>query len=244
MLHLGICDDNKEHQGQIYDMVSRAVFQYDEADFVCYDSGMELIQAIEEDKFLCDLLFLDIHMPVRDGLETAKYIRENKIDVDIIFITISADHVFDGYTYQAFSYLLKPVNKLRLADEIGRYMLQRNQHPQCLHVSINGHDEQILLNHVRYFATEGRRVCSYGRKGAEEISFYARLNDLEQTLLQFDFIRCHQSYLVNRRFVQGHSRTKIKVDGIELPISRKYIENVRKHVKNKKEVTDDEWEKE
>lgn len=243
MLHLGICDDNKEHQGQIYDLVSSAVFRYDEAEFVYYDSGLELIQAIEEDTFLCDLLFLDIHMPARDGLETAKYIRENRIDVDIIFVTVSSDHVFDGYTYQAFSYLLKPVNKLRLADEIGRYMMQRNQHPQCLHVSIHGHDEQILLNHIRYFATEGRKICGYGRKGAE-ISFYSRLDELEQTLSESGFIRCHQSYLVNQRYVQGHSRTKITVDGIVLPISRKYIESVRKYLKDEKEVVDDEQKQE
>ncbi len=240
MLHLGICDDNKEHQEQIYELVSSAVFRYDEVDFTYYDSGLELIQAIEEDTFLCDLLFLDIHMPARDGLETAKYIRDSRIDVDIIFVTISADHVFDGYTYQAFSYLLKPVSKLRLTDEIGRYMMQRNRHPQCLHVSIHGHDEQILLNHIRYFASEGRKVCSYGRKGEEEISFYSQMNELEQTLSEYGFIRCHQSYLVNRRYVQGHSRTKITVDGIVLPISRKYIESVRSHMKDEKEVMGDE----
>lgn len=238
MLHLGICDDNREHQRQIYDLVSRAIFKYDEVDFVYYASGLEVIQAIDEDIFLCDLLFLDIHMPAGDGLETAKYIRENRIDVDIIFITISAEHVFDGYTYQAFSYLLKPVDELRLSDEIGRYMMQRNQYSQCLQVKINGREEHILLNPIRYFATEGRRVCSYQRKGEQGISFYAKLNDLEQTLSESDFIRCHQSYLVNRRFVQGYSRTEIRVDGIILPISRKYVENVRNHIKQE-EIRDE-----
>lgn len=238
MLHLGICDDNREHQKQIYDLVSHAIFKYDAVDFVYYDSGLEVIQAIDKGAFHCDLLFLDIHMPAGDGLETAKYIRENMVDVDIIFITISADHVFDGYTYQAFSYLLKPVDELRLSDEIGRYMMQRNQYSQCLQVKINGRREQILLNPVRYFATEGRRVCSYQRKGEQGISFYARLNDLEQTLSESDFIRCHQSYLVNRRYVQGYSRTEIRVDGVTLPISRKYVENVRNHIKQG-EIRDD-----
>lgn len=238
MLHLGICDDNREHQKQIHDLVCHAIFKYDEVDFVYYASGLEVIQAIDEETFLCDLLFLDIHMPARDGLETAKYIRDNMIDVDIIFITISADHVFDGYTYQAFSYLLKPVDELRLSDEIGRYMMQRNQYSQCLQVKINGRKEQILLNPVRYFATEGRRVRSYQRKGEQGISFYATLNELEQTLSESDFIRCHQSYLVNRRYVQGYSRTEIRVDGITLPISRKYVENVRNHIKQE-EIRDE-----
>lgn len=60
------------------------------------------------------------------------------MDVDIIFVTVSQEHVFDGYTFQAFSYLLKPIDRGRLSDEINRYMLQKTKHAECLHITING----------------------------------------------------------------------------------------------------------
>lgn len=226
MIHLGICDDNKKHREEIYDLVSHSIFKYEEADFTYYENGRAVIDAIEKENFFCDLLFLDIHMPKKDGLETARYIREHQVDVDIIFITVSVEHVFDGYTYQAFSYILKPLDNLRLADEIGRYITQRNSCSQCLHVMINGHRENIFLDKVYYFVTDGRkiRVC---QKGEEEISFYAKLADVEKMLKDTDFIRCHQSYLVNRRYIQSHFRTELVVAGEKLPISRKYIEPVR-----------------
>ena len=97
------------------------------AEFEYKDIHYQIKGTIEKEEFDIDLLLLDINMPEYDGLNTAKYIRENNVDVDIIFITVSAEHIFDGYTYKAFSYILKPVDKKRLDDEIGRYMTERSK---------------------------------------------------------------------------------------------------------------------
>ncbi len=234
MLYLGICDDDSEHRQVIYNQVSRAVFKYEEAEFVYFDSGTAVIEAIEEGEFSCDLLFLDIHMPKKDGLETAKYIRENQVDVDIIFITVSAEHVFDGYTYRAFSYLLKPLDYLRLTDEIGRYISQRNSCSKCLHITVNGQHKQIFLDKVYYFTMTGHKVQII-QKGQEPLLFYAKLSDVEKMLTDCDFIRCHQSYLVNCRYISEHSRIELVVAGEHIPISRKYIEPVRKALQQRKE---------
>lgn len=233
MIHLGICDDEISQREELHDLVCRSVFKYEDAEFTYFDNGRAVIDAIEQGAFHCDLLFLDIHMPEKDGLETARYIRENQVDVDIIFITVSTEHVFDGYTYQAFSYLLKPLDNQRLSDEIGRYITQRNSCSQCLHVSVNGRKERIFLDRVYYFATDGRKV-KICQKGEEELSFYAKLSDVEQMLTSMGFIRCHQSYLVNRRYIESHFRTELVVAGQKLPISRRYIDAVRDVMEDEK----------
>lgn len=232
MIHLGICDDDRTHRETIYELVSHMIFKYEEATFTYYENGAEVIDAIAEDKFCCDLLLLDIHMPEKDGLETAEFIRENQIDVDIIFITVSADHVFDGYTYRAFSYLLKPLDRLRLSDELGRYITQRSNCSHCLHVSVNGCDKQIFLDKVYYFTMVGHKV-QIVQKGSEEVLFYAKLSDVEHKLTDHGFIRCHQSYLVNSRYIQSYSRTELVVAGEPIPISRRYIDPVRDALKQK-----------
>ena len=38
-----------------------------------------------------------------NGMQVAEYIRTNKVDVDIIFITRSTEYVYQGYIYKAFS---------------------------------------------------------------------------------------------------------------------------------------------
>ena len=226
MLRIGICDDDREYREKIHDLVIHSIFSYDDAQVVHYMSGKQVVDDIKKEEIDIDLLLLDINMPEYDGLNTAKYIRENNVDVDIIFITVSAEHIFDGYTYKAFSYILKPVDKKRLDDEIGRYMTERSKCTNCLHISVNGKKEQILLDKVYYFEGEKRKIKIY-QKG-ESISFYAKMNELEEMLKQYGFVRCHQSYLVNKKYITGSSRTEIKVGESVLPISRRYQEEIKK----------------
>ena len=227
MLHLGICDDEKEHRRQVYEMFSRALFSYDEIeiDFVYFKMAEEVIEAIEQNEFFVDLLLLDIHMPGKDGLRLAVYILSRQIDVDIIFITVSPDHVFDGYTYQAFTYLLKPLDYGRIREEVKRYVELKNQNTDCLHIKINGREEKVILNEVFYISAGGRKVYFHTRD--EEMSAYAKMDEMEATLEEFGFFRCHQSYLVNEKFVEAHSRVTLTVAGTDVPISRKYVESVR-----------------
>lgn len=228
MLRVGICDDEKAHREEIYDLALHAIFAYDDAEFKFYSSGQSVIDEIENNKFLCDLLFMDIHMPGKDGLETAKYIRDYNVDVDIIFVTVSEEHVFDGYTYRAFSYIVKPVKPARLEEEIGRYMTERLSAAQCLHVTINNRKELLYLNQVYYFEGDARKVRCYQKKEIQE--FYAKMGDLEQMLGQYGFIRCHQSYLVNKKYIEKSTRTSLIVSGKEIPVSRKYLDSVRKEL--------------
>ncbi len=228
MLHLGICEDDRGDQKKIYDLVSRTLFKYEDSEYRYFSDGREVVEAIRKEDFDLDLLFLDIHMPECDGLETARYIRENEIDVDIIFVTVSAEHVFDGYRFRAFSYLLKPVEEGRISDEIDRYIAERGSLSRCLHVNINGRREQILLDRVLYFMGEGRKVGICQKNQRESVSFYAKLCDVEAMLENQDFVRCHQSYLVNRRYIKSFSRTEINVGGERVPISRKYADSAWK----------------
>ncbi len=230
MIYIGICDDEEKFRETVYEQVFKIMFRFDDVEFSYYSSGEQVIKEIDAGVFSCELLLLDIHMPERDGLETAAYIREHQVDVDIIFITVSTEHVFDGYTYQAFSYLLKPLSGNRLSNELERYMKRRENDARCLHVKVAGKKVQIYLDRVKYFVTQGRKIIACHKGNIEDISFYAKIGDLEQTLQKDEFFRCHQSYLVNARYVQSYSRTEIEVDGDLLPISRRYKELVQEYM--------------
>lgn len=142
-------------------------------------------------------------------------------------MTVSVEHVFDGYTYQAFSYLVKPLEYTRLSDELKRYMKLKENTSRCLHVNIGGKNVQIALDRVKYFAANGRKIYVCERGHGETISFYAKMDELTETLKEFDFLRCHQSYLVNSKFIQSYSRTEIDAGGDTIPVSRRYTKDVR-----------------
>lgn len=225
MIKIGICEDDEEQAKNIGGMTERCLFKRTEYAIRYFESGEEVIQEIESGSFDFDLLLLDIKMKKINGLETAEYIRRNVIDVDIIFITVSEKHVYEGYIYKAFSYILKPIDTPRFETELMRYMDERERTSNCLQISINGAIEKIQLDKVNYFESNARKITAYTNNN--QIEFYNRLDVLEEMLNGKGFVRCHQSYLVNEWQIQSISRETLVVNGIKLPVSRKYYERMK-----------------
>ena len=72
------------------------------------DSGQEALKKIKYQKF--DLILLDIAMPVMDGLETFKRMKESHLEIPVIFLTASGyeDDVRTAISLGAVNYLKKP----------------------------------------------------------------------------------------------------------------------------------------
>lgn len=67
-----------------------------------------------------DIVLMDIRMPIMDGVEATKRIKENCRDVKIIILTTFNDdkYIFDALKYGASSYLLKDVESEELINTI------------------------------------------------------------------------------------------------------------------------------
>ena len=219
MLRIGICEDEKIAAEQLHNIIVKILFSCTDVEFQDFTDGEEVIEAIRREEFFVDLLFLDIHMEHLDGLETAKYIRKHGIDVDIIFWTVSKKHVFEGYTYKAFAYHLKPIDENVLAKDLLRYLEEKKQ-VECLNIKTKGGEIHIPLNKVLYFKSEKRRIIAYMYAG--ETAFYSKMDEVEKMVGNKGFIRCHQSYMVNYNMIDAIGRTEVTVRGIPIPVSRRY----------------------
>src|SRR5580658_624905 len=82
-------------------------------------NGLEALDAIE--RLDPALAFLDIQMPGLDGLGVVRRLRERQIDPPhIIFSTAYDQFAVEAFRLEAMDYLLKPVERDRLADTINR----------------------------------------------------------------------------------------------------------------------------
>lgn len=61
-----------------------------------------------------DVIFLDICMPELDGIETARRLRQRQPKTPIVFVTSSAEHVWDALPLHPFDYLRKPYDEARV----------------------------------------------------------------------------------------------------------------------------------
>ena len=222
MLTIGICEDDKDERDILKEMVSRIMFSVAEIQIRLFSSTKDILQSIDTGQFDIDLLLLDIHMPQPNGMELAHQLRKRQVDVDIIFVTKSQEHIFEGYTCKAFAYILKPVSMERLSEELNRYVEELENTSECLNVSIQGATQRIPLTDIYYIESNKRKIILHTKK--ELVEFYEKMETMEQMLKEKGFLRCHQSYMVQKRYVTGFSRNDIMIDGISVPVSRKYYD--------------------
>ncbi|MFD0586425.1 response regulator [Paenibacillus sp. GCM10027627] len=94
-------------------------------------NGVEALELMEQDSI--NLLLCDIRMPVMDGLELVRQIREREIPCDIIMLSGYQDFTYTraAIQYGVNDYVLKPIPYDELTGVIARIMsTQRNKQKQ------------------------------------------------------------------------------------------------------------------
>lgn len=210
MLSVAICDDEPAVCREIEELLAG-----------------QLVRAYERGEADFQIVFLDIKMQAMNGISAAREIRNCDEKVLIVFITSSAEYVFRGYEVKAFRYILKTelhqafrkifeecMEELR-ADSLRRFSFRL------------GADTVTLdLRDILYFESNRRQITVHVK--TEQYTFYGKLDDIEQELKGQDFVRCHQSFLVNAKqikIVGGNALTLLS--GETLPVSKSRREAVR-----------------
>lgn len=224
MIKIGICDEDVVFSEKLHDMLVRITFSDSDVEICHFENGEEVLEAIRTDNFMVDLLFLEVHMKKIDGIQIAEFIRKHEIDVDIMFLSSSKQYIYEGYTYKAYAYYIKPIKEELLKRDIVRYLDERKRIEESLTINTKSKELYIPIHKIIYLKSEKRRVIAYTLIG--EYSFYAKLDDIEEMVKGRGFVRCHQSYLVNRNMIDSVGRTEIIAQGISIPMSRKYYENM------------------
>ena len=131
MIKIAVCDDEQRFVEQIKKILVEygTEIQADIRVSEFYDGVMLL------DKYECryDIIFLDIKMPYIDGVEVAEKIRDRDPEVTIIFLTSLLGRAVDGYRVRASNFLIKPVTRNKLTQEIDRWIEKnREKKQECL----------------------------------------------------------------------------------------------------------------
>ena len=103
-MKIAICDDEAAITEWMAEKIKTI---YKNAEICCYLSGEELLDSQEK----IDILFLDIQMDGKDGMDTARQLRKNGADTMIIFVTALEEYVFQAFDVGAFHYLVKPFSE-------------------------------------------------------------------------------------------------------------------------------------
>lgn len=221
MLSIAVCDDELLECLRISAKIQSLM---EEMKIPCcveqFYSGRELLDSLER----FDLIFLDILMKGMDGMETARRCRELDFHKPLIFLSSSRSYVFDAYDVEAFHYLVKPVEEEKLRAVLRRVADRERQACQdYIVVSRERQRRKFFLDSVWYFEIRGRQIDVHQEK--ESYTYYEQIGVLENQLKGRGFFRCHKSYLINLRHVEGYNRQEAILDnGERIIIARRRYE--------------------
>ena len=86
-----------------------------ESEILCYNNPA---LAYEENKTTkIDVAFLDIEMPILNGIALAKKLKAANPLVNVIFVTAYTDYALDAHKIHASGYITKPVNEQKVKEE-------------------------------------------------------------------------------------------------------------------------------
>lgn len=217
MIKIAIVEDEKESAELLKGHIDRYCKENDEeAQVVCFSDGIDIVSEYTSG---FDVILLDIVMKHMKGMQTAEYIRKIDDKVMIIFITSQAQYAVDGYSVNALSYLLKPVDYFAFSRELKR-CFDKIKSERDYYVSFfteNGMD-RIEVGKITYIESRGHIMIVHTVK--KLFSVYQTMKNIETMLPADRFVRCNNCYLVNLAYVEGMHGDYCIVAGEELKISR------------------------
>lgn len=193
-----------------------------------FSSPMDVSAYLEKNEV--DLIFSDIQMP--EMLGTA-FIRDLKNGPLVIFTTAYHQYAVEGFELNAVDYLLKPIRKERLATALKKVedqlRLRKSQQladeDRQIIVSVEYQKIKLLFEEIVYIEGLKDYVKIYLANRAQPLLTRSNLRGMENKLPEALFVRVHNSFIVNRSRVTEWQQAKVLINGIELPVGKKYMDN-------------------
>lgn len=166
-----------------------------------------------------DLIYMDIQMPMMNGMDAARCLRDLDSTVALIFVTSLTQYAIQGYEVSAMDYIVKPFNYYDFALKMTRVLKRIPTHDgEDIMIPTPEGTVRLSLDHIKYVEVQGHHVIYHTLNG--DYTHYSTMTKAEQQLGAHHFVRCNSCYLVNLQYVKGIRGMMVQVGDDELKISQ------------------------
>lgn len=219
MLKIGLLEDEQDQAERLILFLAQYRQSYPQFAYTLqrYSRALELLDHYERD---FDLLFLDIRLPDMTGMEAAHRIRESDRNVMIIFVTSLTQYAVEGYSVQAFDYIVKPIGYESFAAKLERALrvLSYRRPGVVLDIKTREGSLRLSADMIHYFEVFDHDLLIHTDDGI--IKQWGSLSRYEKQLAEAHFARCNSCYLVNLKFVRGIYGDEVLVGNDRLAVSK------------------------
>lgn len=172
-----------------------------------------------------NVIFLDIAMSGKDGLEAAKELRARDYNSLLIFCTNLEQYAINGYEVDAIGYIIKPISEYAIFKIMDKSVahLKLNVERRVIVKTVQG-NILIPLKDIIYVEVQEHNLYYHVLKDGKDEIIRSRGSMLlvVKSLNCSWFAQCSACYLVNFKRVISIRKNMVNLDFVSLPISRNY----------------------
>ena len=226
MIRIGICDDNTADAGRIETLLLEIQKNYEDFSINIFYSGEKFCKEIKE---CCpfDIVFMDIEMGDLDGITVGEYLRANDENDAVLMIYISSydDYFYRLFDVQPYSFISKPIDENEFFTKVNKAVNkvvarhEVDEGVKFLPVSLKGKEVLFPMKQILYLESRLRKIYLHTLDN-KITTYYGTLNDEENKFSLDNFVRTHQSYIVNLNYVKEFTSDEIiLINNSVVPIS-------------------------
>ncbi|MCD9853508.1 LytTR family DNA-binding domain-containing protein [Epilithonimonas sp. JDS] len=177
-------------------------------------------------KFPVDLIFMDIQMPNKNGLDFYKSLSQ---DVKVIFTTAFSEYAVDAFDVNAIDYLVKPFSFDRFQKAVEKLALKSSTELQSQHLLIRADYKLHKIEFEDIKLIEGLDdYIQIHLKNASKITARSSMKNIVAKLPEKDFIRVHRSYILPIKAIKGIVNKNIHLEDFIIPVGETYKDDLKK----------------
>lgn len=198
MLGIAVFDDEKiivDYVGELIKEnldVNAKIYKYTKLEEFKGDCKKGILQKI-------NAIYIDIKIDSLNGIEIAQKIQQENPKIKIIYMTAYSQYSEAIFKTKPTYLLLKPIKKEQIKKSLERALQEEKQNKSIKTFNIKGKIFNIEVEKIKYIESNKRVVIIYEEDLKRRI--YGKLDEIEE-MLPSNFVRCHQSYIVNLEHVR------------------------------------------
>jgi len=185
-----------------------------------YSSAVDTKKGLNDTE--CDLIFLDIEMPIINGFELLDVLKNKP---QIIFVTGKTEYAFKAFDYDATDYLQKPITQERFnlgvekALEYHRLKFENTaSENEYIFIKSNLKKRKIFINTILWIEALGDYIKLVTSE--ESYVILSTMKAFEKEVEEYSFLRIHKSYIVNLKKIKRFNSKFVEINNENLPLSR------------------------
>ena len=224
-MKIAICDDELSIRQEMKNVLSNYFSEkLIDVELYDYDNGKDLLNS----DINFDMAFLDVEMPMLDGIEVGKTLKNKHPNIVIFMITAYSDYLDDAFEIGAYRFLQKPLDVPRLYRSLDSAILSMSS--KDVKVICANNESVIISTGSIVYCESYKRKTKIVTTNGEYIS-KEKIDYWKEILNELIFYSPHSSFIINFNYIKSFNRKSLILSysksNIEISIAAKKQQEFR-----------------